>query len=219
MGDQAAHILSDFNTKRIYGSGLFRLNSKFLTTKNINEAINEGAGFLMFIGHGKPHIAISTQFPFCKNIWLPTPSAYSISDVQTLSNGEKLPVAIFAGCNCGDFDALNSPVAWEFVRHTNGGAIASIACTSGGIMILSNLCARSYHGHMILSLFRAYKSGFDRIGDIWSQSIINYLNDDEALKLGDDFSIFNWHNTLSNHFVIEEWALFGDPTLKVGGYP
>jgi hypothetical protein len=219
MGDQVAHILSDFNTKKIYGSGLFRLNSKFLTTKNINDAINEGAGFLMFVGHGKPHIAISTQFPFCKNIWLPKPSAYSISDVQTLSNGEKLPVAIFAGCNCGDFDALNSPVAWEFIRHTNGGAIASIACTSGAIMILSNLCAKSFHGHLILSIFRSYKSGKDRIGDIWSDSITEYLNDEEALKLGDDFSMLNWNDTLSNHFVIEVWALFGDPTLKIGGYP
>ena len=219
MGNLAASILSDFNTKKIYGSGLFRLNSKFLTINNINNAINQGAGFLMFIGHGKPHIAISTQFPFCKSIWLPKPSSYSISDVQKLSNGEKLPVAIFAGCNCGDFDALNSPVAWEFVRHSNGGSIASFACTSGAIMILSNLCAKSYHGHMVLTVFRSYKSGIDTIGRIWSETITEYLNDEEAWKLGDDFSMFNWFHTLSNHFVLEVWALLGDPTLKIGGYP
>jgi len=219
MGDQAANILSDFTTKKIYGTGLFSLDSKFLTNKNINDAINEGAGFLMFIGHGKPHIALSTQFPFCKNIWLPKPSAYSISDVQTLSNGEKLPIAIFGGCNCGDFDALDCPVAWEFIKHSNGGAVASLACTSGASILLTNLCTETYHGHMIMTIFKSYKSGTDKIGEIWSDTITNLLDDEEALKLGDDFSILNWHNILENHRAIEIWTLFGDPTLKIGGYP
>jgi hypothetical protein len=218
MGDRVANILSDFTTKKIYGTGLFRLNAKFLTNNNINNAINEGAGFLMFIGHGKPHIAISTQFPLCKNVWLPKPSPYSITEVQTLSNGEKLPVAMFGGCSCGDFDTLNSPVAWAFIKNPNGGAIASLAATSGTSFILGSLCTETYHGHMILSIFRSYKSGTDIIGDIWSDTITNFLDDEDALKLGDDFSLFNWHSTLENHRVIEEWTLFGDPTLKIGGY-
>lgn len=146
-------------------------------------------------------------------------SGYKSSDVQNLQNGYKLPVAIFGGCFCGDFNATPSPIAWEFIKHENGGAIASFACTSGGQVLLSSLCTKSLHGHIMMSIFKSYAEGTDTVGEIWCESITKYLNDEEALELGAAFSMFNWHNILSNHFIIEEWTLFGDPTLKIGGYP
>jgi hypothetical protein len=47
---------------------------------------------------------------------------------------------------------------------------------------------------------------------------LNYLADGEVLALGDAFSYLNWRHTLANHYVLEQWTLFGDPTLQIGGY-
>jgi hypothetical protein len=218
LGNRAAQILSGFTAKKVYASGLFHPFVKRLTIDNINNAINEGAGFLMFNGHGQTDTAMLTNFPFIKMWWLPKPQGYTSSDVELLTNGYKLPVAIFGGCFCGDFNASQSPVAWRFIAHENGGAIASFACTAGSVLLLSSLCTESLHGHLIMSVFESYARRTECIGDIWSDSISSYLNDEDALELGDDFSILNWHHSLSNHFVLEEWTLFGDPSLKIGGY-
>jgi len=218
LGDRAEDILKNFKTKKVYASGFFRPMIKSLTTDNINEAINGGAGFLMFNGHGKTDSAIITNFPFCRNVWLPKPLGYKSSDIQNLKNGFKLPVAIFGGCFCGDFNTTPNPIAWEFIKHSDGGSIASFACTSGAQLLLSSLITDSLHGYLEMDIFKLFSEGKDIIGDIWAKSIEDYLNDDNAMKLSDDFSMLNWNHTLSNHFVIEEWALFGDPSLKIGGY-
>jgi hypothetical protein len=218
LGNLAAGILSDFSVKKIYGSGFVRPFVKALTIGNINRAINEGAGFLMFNGHGSAEFAILSNFPFLKNVWLPFPHRYTGADVAELSNGYKLPVALFGGCNCGDFNASDSPIAWTFVAHENGGAIASMGCTAGATMILGSLCSKSFHGFLLMSVFSSYAAGTDHVGELWSDSITEYLNDPEAMMLGDAFSQFNWRDTLANQYTLEQWTLFGDPTLKIGGY-
>jgi len=219
LGNAAAKTLSDFTVKKIYASGFIRPSLEPLTTKNINNAINEGAGFLMFNGHGAPETAILTNFPFIKRLWLPRPAGYKSADVDQLTNGYKLPVAIFGGCNCGDYNASQVPIAWKFVAHENGGAIASFACTAGAVMVLGSLCKESLHGHLLMRIFSSYAEGTDTLGDIYCDTITTYLHDQDALDLGDAFSWQNWRHTLSNHYVLEQWALFGDPTLKIGGYP
>jgi hypothetical protein len=218
MGDMAADILSDFSAKKIYATGLYRLGVKFLNVNNINSAINDGAGFLLFIGHGTPTTAIYTNFPMCDNLWLPYPFGYDISHAADLNNGNKLPITVFGGCNCGDFDDIDNPIAWYFVQKENGGAIASFAATTGSIILFSVLSTETFTGHLTMSVFQSYAEGIDCLGDIWKSTINRYLDDDEAMTLGDEFSTFNWHNTLANNYVLEEWALFGDPSLKIGGY-
>jgi hypothetical protein len=218
FGNRAARILSDFNARKVYATGFLRLGVKALTTKNINDEISKGAGFLMFNGHGHNNTAMVTNFPFMKSKWLPKPNGYKSSDVEALTNGYKLPVAIFGGCLCGDYNENPSPVAWDFVAHKEGGAIASIAGTSGTTYCLSSLCTESMHGHMMMSIFSSYKEGNNILGKIWSDSITNFLDDEDALILGDRFSMLNWFHTLTNHFTIEIWTLLGDPSLKVGGY-
>ena len=219
LGNSAAKILPGFSAKKIYGSGLLRPSIKGLTITNINTAINEGAGFLMFNGHGSPDCAILTNFPFMKNIWLPLPHRYTSSDVVSLTNGYKLPIALFGGCNCGDFNASQAPIAWKFIAHENGGAIASVACTAGAVMPLGSLCTETLHGHMLMRMFSSYAEGTETIGALWNSSITTYLNDHDAVDLGDAFSMQNWRHTLANHYALEQWTLFGDPTLKIGGYP
>jgi hypothetical protein len=72
---------------------------------------------------------------------------------------------------------------------------------------------------MLMSVFSSYAAGADQLGELWCDSISNYLNDPQAMTLGDAFSQFNWRHSHANHYAIEQWTLFGDPTLKIGGYP
>jgi hypothetical protein len=210
--------MSDFIPKKIYASGLYKPNIDFLNVENINKEINEGAGFLFFVGHGNPEMAIKTNFPLLNNVWLPYPHGYLTSHTSDLNNQEKLPVAIFAGCHCGNFDYIDSPIAWEFVKNENGGSIASFAATTGSIVLFSTLCTETFTGFLSMEIFRLYSNGLRTIGDIWKSTIINYIEDEEAMSLGDTFSELNWHNNLANNYCLEEWALFGDPTMKIGGY-
>ena len=219
LGNAAARILSDFTVKKVYGSGFVRPLVPALTIGNMNKVMSEGAGFLMFNGHGSAECAIVTNFPFLKSVWLPIPHPYMVSDVDALTNGYMLPVALFGGCNCGDFNASECPIAWKFIAHEQGGAIASVACTAGATMVLGSLCTQSFHGYLLMRIFSAYAEGTDCVGNLWRDSITTYLEDSEVMKLGDAFSQMNWHDTLANHYILEQWTLFGDPTLKIGGYP
>ena len=217
MCEKTLEYLNDFNEKKIYAS------SSSLTVEYINEAINEGAGFLLLALHGSPTI-LATHPPF-SNKWLPANSnRYHISEIQKLNNLEKLPIAVLPACSSGDFSIEPNPFAWEFVRYSNGGAIASFGLTSLGFYLPSTLAIESQTGHLAMSVFETYSDGIDIVGDIWSETIKRYLNDEEAMAIG------NYNTTWPiigyiespiwvNHITMEEWMLFGDPSLKIGGYP
>ena len=216
--DTAGDIMSDFNAVKVYSTGLFKKDYMFLSSENINKAINQGAGFIMFIGHGNYDNAIKTNFPMLKNLWLPYSQGYKTEYCKNLQNGDKLPIAIFGGCHCANFDLGDSPISWEFVKNSNGGSIASFGGTTGTNMLGSSLVTEAFTAHLILSIFRLYQQGENILGDIWQKSLENYLDDEEAWKLGVEFSELNWHHDLANYLVMEEWELLGDPTLKIGGY-
>ena len=71
-------------------------NERLYQVSNINNAINQGAGFVFFNGHGNldlwathPHEDGTT--------WIPSGS-YRNSDIASLSNAEKLPIVISDAC-------------------------------------------------------------------------------------------------------------------------
>ena len=219
MGDQVAKCLDTFTAKKLYSTGLLRIFAKRLTTENINQAINDGAGFVLFSMHGSP-TSMLTFPPFNKKltIQLPSPSGYNISEVQNLTNGNKLPVVVFGACSNGDFDTVTCPIAWEFVKHNDGGAIASFALTTEGNIYPTTMYTESLSGHTTMSVFEAYADGIDMLGEIWGETIKRYLDDDIAWSISEnmnsDGNSVNW----LNYLAIEEWILFGDPSLKIGGY-
>ncbi|VVB60513.1 Peptidase family C25 [uncultured archaeon] len=215
MSELVAILLNNFTAKKYYASSLFGIKTNRLTAKNMNLAINDGAGLVMFNFHGAP-TSIATHPPFNNKRWMPMsfPSGYNISNVQKLTNGDKLPVIVFSACSCGDFDTIPNPIAWEFVNKKNGGAIASFALTTMGDILPSTACTETMTGHTTMSIFEAYREGIHSIGDLWAQSIIRYLNDDWAWKINENLL----KNVLLNYLALEEWILFGDPTLEIGGY-
>ena len=141
-----------------------------------------------------------------------------------LSNSDKLPVAVVPACYCGDFDSVDSPFAWELVNHQDGGSIISFALTTSGNIWPSTLSIESLTGHTTMSVFQSYVEGIEIAGDIWSECIHRYLNDDEAIALG----TMNFNNSFikisgfpiwMNNVALQQWILLGDPSLKIGGYP
>ena len=195
-----------------------------LTKENIIGAIDEGAGFVAFTSHGLDD-RIETHPPLQKKIWVPRGGGFTSTDVQTLQNHEKLPVVVFNACLCGDFDSSESPIAWEFIRHADGGGIASLACTCTSDNLPGTLCTETMLGYLTTTFFKQYTSGTSIVGDLWKDSIIAYATDTEAMRIGalnisiGDHVVVVKGPCFTNHFVMEEWALFGDPSLRIGGYP
>jgi hypothetical protein len=219
MCNEVAKCLNSFNAKKYYSSGLLGIRAKRLTNRNINKAINDGAGFVLFSMHGSP-TKLVTHPPFNKkrSIQIPFPNGYNISGVEKLTNNGKLPIAVFAACSNGDFDTVPSPIAWEFVKNSNGGAIASFALTTEGNIYPTTMYTESLSGHTTMSVFEAYNDGIDILGKIWGETINRYLDDDIAWSISENLNSNGDSVVWLNFLALEEWILFGDPSLKIGGY-
>lgn len=214
MGDLVTGILDQYDVKKVYTTQLAKEGRMLVSRENINYAINQGCNFLFMAGHGYPQ-AWGTHPPsvFGK-IWLPgpifDPLLYRVEDVNELSNQEKLPVAVISACSCGDFNDTTDPIAWTFVEHEQGGSIASFACSTLGTLLPTTLSEKTLNGKLALGVFNAYKDGNSRVGDLWVESISGYVDDPVAMDLGSFGGVF-W----LNQFNLEEWILFGDPTLEI----
>ena len=121
---------------------------------------------------------------------------------------------LFSACSCGDFDALSVPLAWEFIRYEHGGAIACLANTNPTYLIPSSLCTDTVSGHLLMTFFESYAKDVNILGDLWKETIVHYVNDEHAW----DLTRLNWGNMNISIMNLEVWTLFGDPTLKLGGY-
>jgi hypothetical protein len=196
--DEVADILHDFNPIKLYASTFS------LSKRGINDAINDGAGFVLFSGHGSS-TAWGT-YPLLGLIPLPFPNGYTVSDSKNIENENNLSIMVFNACSCGDFRKRN-PIAWEII--VNGGAIASLACTTESVSQPSTLCIETLSGWVTVNFFNTYKNGTGILGNVYSETIENYLNDDSN-------KIF--FSNGSHYQCMEYWMLFGDPTLKIGGY-
>jgi hypothetical protein len=102
------------------------------------------------------------------------------------------------------FCVVPSPVcfSWGLVVKPRGGAIASTGCTGYGI-----------GGATPVTLSGALESNFfwqignnsvTNLAKAHSQAIIKYINENSIAQ--------------TDAYCITEWALFGDPSLMLGGY-
>jgi hypothetical protein len=203
--------------------------------KNITTTFSEGAGFALLQGHGNAFMW-DTKWPDETGDYRWVGGIMNI-DMGQMNNGGKLPIVVVGGCHNGIFnvtlgrtflDGLDGyydyhsyqlfpglpfgfPVgtcfSWNLVKQTKGGAIASTGSTGYGRgypldpMNLSGLLEANFF----------YKIGIDNVetvGAAHGGSIQKYL--DEVI----------FHESLfwSHAYVIGIYALFGDPSLKIGGY-
>jgi hypothetical protein len=205
------NIMPDFNPSAIIWTSKDNFNRK-----TISGAINEGAGFLDYSGHGFEH-GMGTYPPSDKNF-----KVYLTPYIRDLVNGYKLPIIFFDAClttkldfTLGDLlsykeyqifkiltlipgidEDMKLPCyAWYFVKHEGGGAIATIGATRtafGGV--------EAGAGKISIEFFKAYNSS-EMLGQMMTKAQNAYITD------------VPW-----DEFTVEEFTLLGDPSLKLGGY-
>jgi len=185
------------------------------SAKTLNKAINNGAGFIDYAGHGF-EIGVATHPPN-SDTWVP----YHTNHLLGATNGNKLPIIFFDACltakldfNISELIGYASPslqlfvnkfstissrlfptFAWCIVKKSNGGAIATIGATRtafGG--------TDSGAGGLSLYFWRAYSTS-DTVSQMMTKAQNAYIT-----------------NVPGDLFTIEEFLLIGDPSLKMGGY-
>jgi len=164
--------------------------------------------------------------------------------IDTLSNKEKLPVTVIGGCHNSQFNvsmllglyeglpyifnripilkniefpkkymwchgqAVPECFSWRLVRTPNGGAIATIGNTGLGYGMPGKfLTTGGGDGWISIEFFRQYgEHDHTILGQAHSQSITSYIQN------------FDMTDLESGHpKTVQQWALIGDPSLKIGG--
>ncbi|OYT29442.1 hypothetical protein B6U98_02160 [Thermoplasmatales archaeon ex4572_165] len=217
---------------------LFTSKSTFSPTI-INENINNGAGFLNYVGHGYTD-SIGTSSPHGIEHM-----SYSLSDINALSNDYRLPICFFDACLTGkiDYDILDKLMlplislyptpfmhfmkrildsietqrhfpcfSGSFITKQSGGCIAAVAATQPGLVgfaIDDEEIIDIVFGSSILNrfFFESYEPGII-LSDMFIESQNLYIN-----------FIRNLDSMIVDCVTLQEFNLFGDPSLKVGGYP
>jgi len=225
--EEAAEIMDDFNPVELFATE----DNKFLS-RDIRKIMNDGAGFAYFCGHGGIS-AWGIHLPPDASGWAPTLTRLGIFNfykniyMNFLRNRNKLPVTVVGGCNNGQFDvsffsfirqgriALSPHCwAWHLTIQEKGGSIATIANTGLGTHAMDdndnngvNDYLEIYDGWLELEFFRLYQhENIDLLGQTQQEAIKSYLH--RFRGAGDEMDIK----------MVQQWQLFGDPTLKIGGY-
>jgi len=240
---------------------LWTSNGQLMNPDDVISSISEGAGFLFFSGHGSPNVwadqtpgisgdrgyASVTGLEVTKlSLWgilgvlsfsQSFQSLLPFFPMDTISNGEKLPIAVVGGCHNSQFNvsmipgmmegleyifpsmgqsfmwchgsAVPEAFSWRLVRNPIGGAIASIGNTGLGYgMPGKELTTGGGDSWITIEFFKQYgANGQDILGNAYLQTLNSYVD------------TFDMTDLPAGHpKTMTQWALLGDPTLKIGGY-
>ena len=221
--DLALQNMSSFITNpiRVYASN--RLNGGLVPIpEDIITAVSFGAGFVDFEGHGSPMIWDTIwdngtyPYDWCGGL--------NVFQIKRLTNGNRLPVVIVGGCHNGMYNismipsffdtngseyftyGYPSPVcfSWGLVLKHPGGAIASTGCSGYGMSNENNPVSLS--GELENNFFYEIgQNGSANLGRAHGQAIHRFIANEPIGAV--------------EAFCITDWALFGDPSLRLGGYP
>ncbi|MCK4225039.1 MAG: peptidase C25 [candidate division Zixibacteria bacterium] len=148
-------------------------NGLLFDAANISDAINNGAGFVFFNGHG--NTTVWATHPHESYQWIP-PGYYTNSHINALTNGGKLPIVVSDACYHCQYDAAPYCFGWTFVTNPNGGSIAYLGGTDidvsyGGVDIVTKGIER-----LCVIMSKNYKEGDATFGELWGNGISTYLS-------------------------------------------
>jgi len=172
---------------------------------------------------------LQLYFPFIK------PPVFPLSQLE---NTDKLPVTVISlGCHDGNFNVslvtsildlflplsmhtsghpIPECLCWSLVKLPQRGAIASIGYTGYGWGHLGEWhTLLGLDGYISTEFFRQYGTyGLTILGETHSQTITEYITHFKEYygPFGDDPG---WD--LGDQMTVQGWALFGDPSLHIGG--
>ena len=192
-----ADVMKDFNAEKIWGS-----NGRLYRAKNITDAIEIGAGFVSFEGHSGSN-SYRTHPYKSRNKWIPI-EWYRTYHIESLSNGDMLPIVTINGCNTCKFSASHTCLGWGFIANSHGGGIATIGMTSLSWIYPGQFCTKGLGGLIHLNCYKTYSQQEAKtFGEMWGKSINEYLN------------LHPWRMSIYDYKTIESWESLGDPSLYI----
>lgn len=167
----------------------------------MTNTMSQGAGFIDLSGHGNPRVWATHPYQN-DNLWIPLPEGnYKNTKVGQLTNGDKLPIVVTGACSVSKYNANDNCFSYSFLRNPNGGSIANFGATALGWVYIGDYVTEGLVEGMAINTFEAYAEGANTLGEMWGTAINEY--------------IFSGMRAL-DYKTIEEWQLFGDPTLAIG---
>ncbi|MGC9089885.1 MAG: C25 family cysteine peptidase, partial [Caldisericia bacterium] len=192
----ATNYLSSFQNNKLYQTDLYQ-NTSDPTPTNINNVLNSGVGFLNFAGHGGPTVWGNNN---------PSITCYNVSsNMSGLNNENKLPVIFSNACSTARYDDTEAmPEYW--LTYYMKGAVGFIGATRLGWAYTGQWFNNGLIGKMDNLFFKGYSlNNKDILGETWRYMISNYITE-------------NGYSSVHDFKTITELGLFGDPSLKIGGY-
>jgi len=226
--------MSDFSPIKLYASNKDSNPTFVPKDEYIIRELSDGAGFLLFDGHGSPG-SWNTHWSGEFN-WDDTPGGISCYDFFKFDNNGKYPICVVGGCHNSQFNvsllftALNKPYSWahgvpyaecfgwHITRKKDGGAIASFGNTGLGYGTVGDHgdldgdgvnnpdTVEALGGYQEVMFFKSYDEGLDILGDVWGESLRKYMIPFPGMEDQTDCK------------TVTQWPILGDPSLKIGGY-
>jgi len=239
--ENTLHVLE--NMSGFEPTKLWTSDGTFTGPKDMIRAVSKGCGFFYLDGHASA-FGWSTHPPNDANTWI---DGLNVNSMNSLRNKQMFPICVVGGCHNMEFDVTPQNIikglreeglqyfsvktvpfgsfwkytwipecwGWKLTRMSSGGAIATIGCTGLGMTKEDKLSFSGAGDYLEPTFFHEYGvNGTTILGRVWGNTITDYLN---------RYPI-NWQTPAAKDSAIDaktvqQWALLGDPSLKIGGYP
>ncbi len=234
----ANDYMSEFNLIKLYTSNKVTDPTHTPTSTNIIRELNKGAGHFLLLGHANP-ASWTTHWPgefhggdsWTERFW--------IYDFPKIFNLKKLPICCVEGCHNSQFNVTILTTkkdrdngnhtwcygmivpecwSWHLTRKVGGGTIATIGNTGLGYGAIGEHgdldndgitepdILEKLGGYYFDQFYYVFSQGVDILGDCHSGALNNYLDTHPGMDYQTDAK------------TMEQMALIGDPSLKIGGY-
>ena len=166
------------------------------SASTVSSAVNAGLGVINYTGHGS-----NSQF---------LTSGFSSSNVNSLTNGDKLPFIFSVACVNGEFHT-GTCFAEAWLRKVNGGAVATLMATISQPWV-PPMIGQDYMNDLLTGGY-TYQNNTTAPGkgtntDHGKTHFGSITFNGECLMLAE-------LNNTSSQETIQTWTIFGDPSLQV----
>jgi len=203
---------------------LFTSDGSLSGVGDVITMVNQGCGFLLFLGHGSPY-AWGTHTPYDDSTLI---YGLKLHHMMFLQNKEKLPICVVGGCHNSMFNISLFHQSWTYgipalecwswwlTRKIGGGSIATIGCSGLGYGKEDKRNPELGGGGDYLNVlfFKEYgENSPEFLGEVWGNAISTYLDEYPI-----DWTQYAFADTALDAKTVQQWVLLGDPSLKIGGY-
>ncbi len=232
--DVSASYMTGFNFERLWTS-----TGALTGQKDVEQAINDGAGFIHMAGHANPSILVT--FPpddVNKENKITILRLYNIFNLlefnPKLRNMDKLPVIVIGGCHNSQFNVTMMNILHGVLNEGFKEYFSSTfywmewvpKCFSWWLTIKENGGAIATMGNSGLGMGLPgfdYPNGLD--GWLLPRFFYNYgqlgkdhVGEAHSAAITDYVNEFDINIDDADRQMVEQWVLLGDPSLLMGGY-